>query len=411
MTASRRFLLLQGPSNRFFAHLAAALAGWGADVRRIHLCPGDALLWRGGRAQAWRGGAGDWPDWIAGFMVSEGITDLALLGDRRPMHIEAIAAAHAIGVRVHHIELGLLRPGRLTLEPDGPGAHFPRDADGVRRLAARARAHGGAAPPGARGAGFAAYAAMDVAWNMANTLGAWALYPGYRRHQLWAPPVEYLGWLWKLALAGRDRRHAAAQLAAWGLDRAQPGPPVFLLPLQLRTDAQIRARGPDADLRVTVRRVIADFRANAPGGARLLVKEHPMDNALTPWRRIVKRAAGADAARIEVIDGGDLSELFPRIAGLVAVNSGAGIEALTAGRPATALGRAIWDIPGLTHQGPLASFWQAPTPPDPDLARDFLAALDWAIQVPGAFDGPAAPAAADAMADRMLAPPRLSPDA
>jgi len=42
-------------------------------------------------------------------------------------------------------------------------------------------------------------------------------------------------------------------------------------------------------------------------------------------------------------------------------------------------------VPGLTHQGPLAAFWRAPSPPDPLLARDFLRALAWASQVRGGF--------------------------
>lgn len=406
--------MLQGPSSGFFAQLADALEARGAEVRRIHLSPGDALFWRRGGGRSWRGRARDWPDWIADHLAAEQITDLVLLGDARPRHAAAIAAAHTRGVRVHHAELGLLRPGRLTLEPDGPGAHFPRDAAGVRALAARARAAGGAASPGPGGAGFARYAAMDLAWNLANAACAWATHPGYERHQSWHPAAEYAGWAWKFARAGRDRQQAAARLSAWGLDGAQGGGPgiggpVFLLPLQLRTDAQIRARGPDADLRVTVRRVVADFVANAPADARLLVKEHPMDNALTPWRRIVRCAAGAHAARVEVVDGGDLSALWPRIAGMVSVNSGAGIEAIIAGRPVSALGRAIWDVPGLSHQGALGDFWQAPTPPDPALAADFIEGLDWAIQVPGGFDGPAAAVGAKAMADRILAPARLSP--
>lgn len=407
MTAARKVLMLQGPSSGFFSRLGDALAARGAQVQRIHLCPGDALFWRRGGGASWRGRPRDWPAWIAAWMAAEGITDLVLLGDRRPRHAAAIAAARRLGVRVHHAELGLLRPGRLTLEPDGPGARFPRDAAGVRALAARARDAGGPAAPAPGGAGFARYAAMDLTWNLANVALSWATHPGYERHQSWHPLAEYGGWLWKLARAGRDRRQAAARLAAWGLDGSGDGGRVFLLPLQLRTDAQIRARGPDADLRVTVRRVIADFIANAPADARLLVKEHPMDNALTPWRRIVRRAAGAGADRVEVVDGGDLSALWPRIAGMVAVNSGAGIEALAAGRPVKALGRAIWDIPGLSHQGALAAFWHAPPPPDPDLVQDFILGLDWAMQVPGAFDGPAARIGAEGMADRILAPARL----
>jgi capsular polysaccharide export protein len=409
--AGRRVLLLQGPSNDFFALLGDALAARGAQAFHLALCPGDALMRRGRRARWWRGAPDEWPAWIAAHLAAEGITDLVLLGDHRPRHGPAMIAARAGGVRVHHAELGLLRPGRLSLEPDGPGAWFPRSADGIRRLAARARGAGGPdGPCAAAPAGFAAYAGMDVAWNMANVLAAWALFPGHERHQLWHPLAEYAGWAWKAARAGRDRRQGAALLAAWRLDRADaPRAPVFVLLVQLRGDAQIRARGPDADLRVTLRRVVADFSANAPPDARLLIKTHPMDNALTPWRRIAKRATGAAADRAEVVDRVPLAPLIARAAGVVTVNSGAGLEALAAGRPVKALGRAVWDVPGLCHPGPLAGFWHDPAPPDMALVADMLIALDWACHVPGAFDGPAAREGASAMAARILAPPRLMP--
>ena len=40
-------------------------------------------------------------------------------------------------------------------------------------------------------------------------------------------------------------------------------------------------------------RQLATLLAHAPADARLLVKEHPVDNALTPWRRILLREAAA----------------------------------------------------------------------------------------------------------------------
>ncbi len=400
----RRVLLLQGPSSFFFSRLGDALAARGAEVRRLHLCPGDWLFWRRGGGALYRGRARDWPADVARFMERERITDLALLGDNRPAHREAISEAHRLGVRVHHAELGYFRPDWLTLEPEGAGAHsrFPRDPEAIRALAA---AHPVAAPDGAKlyRSSFAAYAAMDVAWNMSNLALGWALTPGYRRHQTWHPLAEYGGFLLKMTRGGARRRRAERIAAEW---IAAEGP-LFLLPLQLRTDYQIRVHGPDADLRETVRRVVGSFAAHAPADARLLVKEHPMDNGLTPWRRIVAEAAGAAADRVETIDGGDLDALVARSAGVVTVNSTVGLGALAAGRPVKTLGAAIFDVPGMTDPQPLESFWASPTPPDPDLTRDFVRALTWATQLRGGFDGEGVRPGAEAMAERILEPPRL----
>ena len=404
--AMRRILMLQGPSNGFLARLAAALEARGAQARKVIVHPGEALFWRRPGAVHFRARAEDWPGWIAR-LLGDGVTDLVLLGDRRPGHPEAIAAAKALGVAVHHLELGLLRPGRLGHEPDGPGARFPRDAAGVRALAARVRAAGGAPPPGPRGAGFAAYAAMDVAWNL-GALAAPLTHPGYRRHHIHHPLVEYAAWARKLALGPAARARGAARRRAWGLEGAGAPPgPVFLFALQLRGDSQVRFRGAGADLRAVAERVARSFAAHAPRDALLLAKPHPMDNRLTGWAATLSRAAGAASGRVAIAEGGDLAAMLRRAAGMVTVNSGAGLEAALAGTPVKPLGRAVWDMEGVTHQGDLDGFWQAPRLPDPDLAEDLRTALDWAAHVPGGFDGPAAALGAEALADRILAPPRL----
>jgi capsular polysaccharide export protein len=46
-------------------------------------------------------------------------------------------------------------------------------------------------------------------------------------------------------------------------------------------------------------------------------------------------------------------------------SSTVGCQALARGVPVMALGKAIYDIAGLTHQGELDEFWNAPEAPDP----------------------------------------------
>ncbi|SES78145.1 capsular polysaccharide export protein [Oceanicella actignis] len=402
---ARTALLLQGPSSFFFSYLGDALEARGARVLRVHLCPGDMLFWRRGGGRVYRGGLARWPAWIEAFMAREGVSDLVLLGAHRPFHAPAIAAARRLGVLAHHVELGYFRPDWITVELDGagPDSRFAREAE--RFMAQAAAATDSAAPPQpARrfASSFAAYAAMDMAWNLSNLALSWALTPGYRRHQLWHPLAEYGGFGLKLAAGPLRRRAAGRALAA--LARARG--PMFLFPLQLRTDHQIRVNGPDPDLRATARRVVRSFAAHAPADAVLAVKEHPMDNGLTPWRRLLEREAAAcgAAGRVRVFDGGDLDALIARSAGVVTVNSTVGLAALAAGRPVKALGRALFDRPGLTDQAPLDAFWRAPAAPDPALARDFLAALRWATQLRGAFDGEGALPGAEAAAERILHP-------
>lgn len=398
----RVVLLLQGPMSWFFSYLGAALRDRGAEVARILVCPGDALFWRGGGATSYRGRPDDWPAFLEEFIAARGVTDIVCLGDGRRWHEDGVAVARRRGVRAHVIEQGYIRPNFLTIEPEGTGGRtrFPREWAAIEALA------NGAGPPPAPGyrASFLWFSVMDVAFNLANILGSWALYPHYRQHAVDHPLTEWSGWIVKKALPIRKRRALLQEAEA--RVRKHEGP-LFVLPLQLETDYQIRLHGPPGGVRGVLRDAVASFAAHAPDAAMLAIKAHPLDNGWADWGAAVADAAAAAgvADRCVFLDGGDLDAMLRRASGVVVVNSTVGLTALEAGAPVIALGRAIYDLPDLTFQGPLDEFWRAGAAPDPERLKVLLGALGAAIQVPGGFDGAGAKPGAAAMAERILAPP------
>ena len=398
--ASKRvFLLLQGPMSYFFTYLGRALRDQGAEVRRIHVCAGDRLFWRGPGGVSYRGRPDNWPDYVRRFISDHDITDIVSLGDGRRWHADALPVAKALGVRVHVIEQGYLRPHYLTVEPDGTGGHtrFPRDWDRIAELAdTPALPH-----PGFQSS-FLAFSVMDVAFNLANILASWALHPHYKQHALDHPLREWGGWIFKKAIKLRGRR--AALGVAETRVKAHQGP-LYVFPLQLETDYQIRLHGPPEGLRETMNSIVASFRNHAPDDAMLAIKLHPLDNGWTPWDALIADAAQGIEDRIVYLDGGDLDTMLARSAGCVVINSTVGLTALTLGAPVKALGTAIYDLESLTFQGDLDAFWGEAAKPDAARLDLFLRALTAAIQVPGGFDGTGAELGAANMAAKMLAPP------
>lgn len=89
--------------------------------------------------------------------------------------------------------------------------------------------------------------------------------------------------------------------------------------------------------------------------------------------------------RVEYLDGGSLDTLARSAAGMVTVNSTAGLHALQAGCPVKVLGQAVYDVPEMSFQGTLDEFWVAPTPPDPDLVDAFVNLMAATIQIRGVF--------------------------
>lgn len=372
----RRFLFLQGPPGPFFRLLGAALSARGHAVHRLNLNGGDAHDWP--RAQAWRGTATRWPAFIARYLREQAITDLILFGDCRPRHIAARDAARTMGVPTHVIEEGYLRPSWLTLETDGVNGHSPLSRDPATYLAhAPAPAEIAPAPVHAT----LAHRIRDTTAYFANMVARAPLYPFYRSHRPGSILLEGLGWIAKHHARPRTARQttlAQTRIADW---HARGGRTI-LFPLQLSSDYQIRAHSPFATMQQAALHVLRSFAAHAPADMALIVKEHPLDATLslplrTGWTHwLTAQARALDLSdRLIPIPGGDLPALCAVSHGLVTVNSTSATVALSQGLATIALGRAIYALPGLTHQGSLDTFWHDLPAPDGALWDAFTGVL------------------------------------
>ena len=375
------FLFLQGPITPFFAEVATVLEGRGHRALRVNLCFGDRLFWRRPGAVNFAGTREQWPAFVADLVDREGVTDLVLLGEQRYYHKVAISVARARRVRVTVTDFGYLRPDWLTFEPNGMSGDslFPRDPDAIMALAAEA-------PPPDLAARYTDSFFTQAVWDMAYHLSSAALpwtHPHYRSHQVYHPVLVYLGTGWHL-LRTRWTGPAADRL----VDRVRAsGVPYWVLPLQMENDFQLRAYSPFPDMKTPLQDVIRSFAENAPREARLLIKLHPLDPSLRNWGRIIARTAkryGA-AERVDFLDGGSLPRLLEGSRGVVTVNSTVGLWAIRAGLPTTTLGAAVFDIEGLTFQGPLDGFWTGGQKPRPELVDAFVRAIVAHIQIRGVY--------------------------
>jgi capsular polysaccharide export protein len=71
----------------------------------------------------------------------------------------------------------------------------------------------------------------------------------------------------------------------------------------------------------------------------------------------------------------NLAEIFPRINGVVLVNSTTGLSAIWRGIPVHTLADPVYNMLGLTHQGALETFWSAAQKPDLELYNAFRRVL------------------------------------
>ena len=399
-SSGRAFLFLQGMATRFFERLGQVLTARGHAVHRINFNGGDRAFWRLPQAIDFCGRAEDWPEFLDQLIVDRAISDVILFGDCRPLHRAAIRVAERRSLRIHVVEEGYLRPDWITFEEGGVNGNsaLPRDPGWYLE---RARSLPRWSDPPPVPGSFRRRAVEDVRYTMASMAGMWR-FPHYATHRPYYQLIEYAGWLRRLALKRRAERRAALAIEALP---AHPDP-LFLFPLQLDCDYQVRVHSPFRAMHLAIEHVLASFAAHAPAAARLVVKLHPLDSGLVDWAAITGHLAVefGIADRVTILDGGDLEKLMARSPAVVTVNSTVGTLALARRLPVIALGKAIYDMAGLTFQGDLDDYWSAPTPPDVELFDAFRRVLAARCLIPGSFFNEAGLAlAVDAAVDRLEA--------
>lgn len=350
----KKVLMLQGPNGWFFRRVARRLVRLGADVAKINFNAADQLFFPGPNAICYREGLEAWPKYLDNFVLQRGIDVVLLFGDCRPYHRAAIERAKALGIEVGVFEEGYLRPNHVTLETGGVNGQssLPKDPDFYRRLVP-------APLPKPRPVGNVMPAAVFVTIvnSLACTLFAWR-FPRYQHHRdvntwrqiaLWGRGVFR-----KLKHRVRDRKLSQTLTE-------QRMPPFFIVALQVHLDSQMNycKYGSTEEFLTDV---VESFAAHAPKDCSLLIKHHPFDRPYRDYTVLLDqlRQQYQLGERLVYADVIPLPLALKAARGTVVINSTVGLSSVQVGTPTKCLGDAVYDMPGLTHQGPLDAFWQAP---------------------------------------------------
>jgi capsular polysaccharide export protein len=378
MSYSHGYLFLQSIASRFFYRLGQRLQQNGCRVYRINFNGGDRIFWPGPDSVDFCLTDQEWPEFLRSFIAKHDISDIILFGDCRPRHAAAIRLARELGIRVHVCEEGYIRPDWVVFEPDGVNGNstLPRNPNWYRENISPF-------PPPSQPVDSRTVFIMRAYYDVLYTIFTIAFkfrFPHYRTHRPHHRLKEYAGSAKKYA-----RQFLNFPARSRSLKRIMDGTPYYFFPLQLNSDTQIVVHSNFGDMATAIRMVVASFAGHAPAGSRLVVKEHPLDEGLSDWRRMVASLASEHgvADRVVYLDAGDAAALIARAAGVATVNSTIGAAALAVGKPVVAIGNAIYDIEGLTFQGGLDDFWTNGEQPDPALFEAFRSVLIARCLLPG----------------------------
>lgn len=377
--AGKNVLLLQGPVGPFFRRLAADLENAGANVSKVNLNAADSVFYFGKPALAFRGRAEQWPVFLKQVLSEQAIDVVLLFGDGRPYHRRACEIAKEMDIAVFAFEEGYLRPDYITMEADGVNGRSTmardtatyRQVNGVQLESPQhvARSFGGLA--------FYSF------FNAALVTFLWWLYPHYRHHRDLNAFRQAYYWTrsaWRyLRYKIRDRHLLELLQNRWHKQ-------FFVLPLQVHNDSQWQhSNFPGSEM--LIRTVVESFAKNAAADHVLVIKHHPLDRAYRDYSKLTRalRKQHALDGRLFYVHDLHLPTLLRNARGTVVMNSTVGLSSIFHNTPVKVLGKAIYDLPGLTFQGGLDQFWTDPGCIDRQFYNQFQLWLRLNNQANGSF--------------------------
>ncbi|SMF39476.1 capsule biosynthesis protein [Pseudobacteriovorax antillogorgiicola] len=384
-------LLLQGPMGPFFQKFAKQLEADGHRVIKVNFNGGDIFYSRGLKSVSFRGQL-DQLSWFLKQLIAQHHIDVVYgYGDCRDHHRVATKVCADQSVPVYYFEDGYLRPDYITCELGGvnDNSSLPRDPEFYRKQPKGPL-------PKTESIGFDFY--QRILHAVAYYFFSFILrrqFAHYSHHRSFCGFYEARCWIKAWLLKHPQRWLSGRRLA--GLQRKW-GSRFYLMPLQIKDDSQIRFHSDFPDVASSIKVAVSSFAKHAPTDTALVIKHHPMDRGHSNYQHLIKQLVKEHKLgdRVVYIYDGPNPWLLRKCLGVVLINSTMGISALVHGKKVKALGRAIYDMPGLCFQGELSGFWAADFEPDrglferfrlylvkqTQLNQNFYKPLD-SIQVPG----------------------------
>jgi capsule polysaccharide modification protein KpsS len=365
----------------FFRRFGRELRDSGVRVTKINFNGGDAFYYRDGDAIPYKGDLAEWPAFFERFVQDSAVDAVFLFGDCRPIHKPAVEIAKRLGVAVWVFEEGYLRPDHITLEPGGVNGNsaLPKDPDFYRD----AVRHLPSAPADIPVGHTFLYSAWHAAVYACMLSLGWPFYRRYKHHRSLSPFVQAFYWVrgfWrKRWFAFKERGILEKAAGAWSGD-------YYMVPLQVHNDYQIQHSNYER-FEDFMDEVVRTFAASAPEGTKLILKHHPQDRAYRDYTRYIRELGERYSCgdRLIYVHDVHLPTLLKNARGTITMNSTVGTSSLYHGTPVKTMGRAIYDIPGLTFAGRLEEFFREPGQVDEELYRDFNRYLRETNQINGSF--------------------------
>ncbi|WP_076414338.1 capsule biosynthesis protein [Shewanella sp. UCD-KL12] len=376
-----QILFLQGPLGPFFKLLSSYFSAKGHATHKINFNGGDRFYAGAEHITDYYGTPDKWQAFLTQYIDEHKIDKVVVYGDCRFYHKVARQVAQESNVEFWSFEEGYLRAGFVTLERGGCNANSPlfNQLDNLSDeidVAESVSSHK-VTPTFARRAwfSFCYYSWLTILRPR---------FKNYFHHRPWLFRQETYFWIksiiekWSAKLTDPPRYKRFI---------SQFDKQFFLLPLQVEVDFQLREHSEFDSVKQVIEHVLRSFSMHASKEAALLIKHHPQNRGFEHYGALINALVTELGLEGRVLYGHDfnLPDVYHHAKGVVTVNSTVGISSLLHSLPTKVLGKALYDIEGLTYQNHLDSFWLRPAEVDERLFAKFRAYLCAESQVAGDF--------------------------
>jgi len=381
---NQNILFLQGPMGNFFKDIALSFEKQGATTYKIGFNMGDWFFSKKENYIPYKGKSEKWEEYIASFLKDKKIDKIFLFGDCRFYQRITIQVADKLGIEVFVFEEGYIRPHYITMEK-----HGVNDFSKISR------------EPNFYLDNYNAEETLEVLDTMPSVYKRiwvttvyfmmkdifWFRYPHYRHHTEYNFLQEFF-----FGIRNLFRRYTY-KITEKSIEKTiltQEKDNYYFVPLQTYNDFQVTEHSDFNSMEAFISVVIESFAKFAPKETKLVIKHHPMDRGRKNYTSHIKKIAKKHSVEDRVISVHDiyLPSCLKYAKGTVTINSTVGLSSLYHRTATIVLGRAIYDIEGLTCKPmSLDAFWSNATKPDKELYEAFRHYLVKHTQLNGSFYG------------------------
>lgn len=383
---NKNILLLQGPMGSYFNTLDKKFSDEGAKVFRIGFNMGDQFFANSRHYTGYKDAIENWNDFIKLFFIKNKINKLFVFGDCRYYQNIAIQIAKNLNIEVFVFEEGYLRPNFITLEKCGVNDNslLPRNREFYDNLDLDDEIVYELEHLENFTSTYNKMAREAIIYYWLTNLFKYK-YPYYIHHRCMSLKKEFkagcLNIFRKYINIFKEKR--LNQYFEKELSKKY-----YFVPLQTHNDFQILTHSNYKNIEEFIEEVIISFSKNAPNDTYLVFKHHPIDRGRRNYKKFILALSKNYTIRNRVIITWDthLPTQLKYAIGTILINSTVGLSSLYHHTPTICLGKAIYDIEGLSCKNMrLDDFWINYKEVDVDLLKKFRAYLIQTTQINSNF--------------------------